>query len=176
DEGRRRRKPRGGDRGGASDRRRSRHRLEASRRLLLQPDDRHVGSADRRLGARRHAGDDRRDRRTHRRPDNGRKARMSPVLRSWQGSLALLLCLSALAGLPLLNTDAPLPFGTGTTAIILLLVAAGADASFARMPEAALAAILFVTAHLTAWLLLAGIAGNEGHANLSYFLLIAASW
>src|SRR5690606_24976106 len=136
----------------------------------------HVGGADRRLGARRHAGDDRRARRAHRRPENGSEARMNPVLRSWQGSLALLLCLAALAGLPLLGTDAPLPFGTGATAIILLLVAAGAAASFARMPEAALAAILFVTAHLAAWLLIAGIAGNEGHANLSYFLLIAASW
>src|SRR5690606_26777311 len=136
---------------------RSRHRLEASRRLLLQPDDRHVGSADRRLGARRHAGDDRRDRRTQRRPGNGRKARMSRVLRSWQGTAALFLCLVALLRLPLLGPEASAPFGNGETAVILLLVIVGALASFLRMQEVALAAILFAAAHLAAWLLIAGI-------------------
>jgi len=101
---------------------------------------------------------------------------MNMLLRSWQGTAALFLCLVVLLRLPLLGPEASAPFGNGETAVILLLVIVGALASFLRMHEVALAAILFVAAHLAASLLIAGIAGNEGHANLSYFLLIAASW
>ncbi|MCB5205202.1 ABC transporter permease [Neorhizobium sp. T786] len=101
---------------------------------------------------------------------------MSMLLRSWQGTGALILCLVALARLPLLSPEASAPFGSGTTAMILLLVVVGALASFLRMQEAALAGILFVAAHFTAWLLIAGLSGNEGQANLSFFLLVAACW
>lgn len=101
---------------------------------------------------------------------------MSLLLRSWQGSAALFLCLIALMRLPLLGPQASAPFGNGESGVIFVLIAGGALASFLRVHEAALAAILFVTAHLAAWLLIAGIAGNVGHASLSYFLLIAASW
>ena len=38
------------------------------------------------------------------------------------------------------------------------------------------AAILFVGAHGAAWLLIAGIAGNEGAARAPFFLLLAAAW
>ncbi len=101
---------------------------------------------------------------------------MTYLLRSWQGSIALLLCLLAVARLPLLATGASTPFAAGGTIPILLLIAVGALASFMRISRGARALILFVTAHTAAWLLIGGISGNEGDARLSYFLLIAASW
>lgn len=101
---------------------------------------------------------------------------MTYLLRSWQGSIALLLCLLAVARLPLLATGASTPFAAEGTIAILLLIAVGALASFTRTSRGARALILFVTAHTAAWLLIGGISGNEGNANLSYFLLIAASW
>lgn len=101
---------------------------------------------------------------------------MNMLLRSWQGAGALILCLIALARLPLLSPEASEPFGSGTTAMILVLVVVSALASFLRMQEAALAGILFVAAHFAAWLLIAGLSGNEGQANLSFFLLVAACW
>lgn len=99
---------------------------------------------------------------------------MSLLLRYWQGAVALLLCLLALTQLPLLGAEAPLPAGSG--ALILLLIAAGALASFLRIPLAVTAAVLFVAAHASAWLLISGIDGNEGHATRAFFLLVAASW
>ena len=101
---------------------------------------------------------------------------MSLLLRSWQGVLALLLCLIALARLPLLGSEASASLETGMTAAIFLLIAIGAGTSFTAMRPIILAAVLFVTAHLAAWLLIAGISGNEGRANLSFFLLVGASW
>ncbi|MDY6963865.1 MAG: ABC transporter permease [Pseudomonadota bacterium] len=101
---------------------------------------------------------------------------MSLLLRSWQGAVALLLCLLALSQLPLLGPEAPLPIGSGATTLVLLLVAGGALASFLPIKTAALAAILFVAAHGAAWLLIGGIDGNEGHAEGAFFLLVAASW
>ncbi|MBU1316551.1 MAG: ABC transporter permease [Alphaproteobacteria bacterium] len=101
---------------------------------------------------------------------------MSYLLRSWQGAVALLLCLLALSQLPLLGPEAPLPIGSGATTLVLLLVAGGALASFLPIKTAALAAILFVAAHGAAWLLIGGIDGNEGHAEGAFFLLVAASW
>jgi len=101
---------------------------------------------------------------------------MNIVLRSWQNTLALLLCLGASASLPLLAVDAPSPFGSGTTALIFVLTAGAALASFARITAPLLAAILFVCAHLAACLLIGGLSGNEGKATLAFFLLIAACW
>jgi NitT/TauT family transport system permease protein len=101
---------------------------------------------------------------------------MSLLLRYWQGAVALLLCLLALTQLPLLGAEAPLPAGSGATTVILLLIAAGALASFLRIPLAVTAAVLFVAAHASAWLLISGIDGNEGHATRAFFLLVAASW
>ncbi|WP_105400354.1 ABC transporter permease [Neorhizobium sp. T7_12] len=101
---------------------------------------------------------------------------MTVALRSWQGTFALLLCLAALASLPLMAVDAPSPFGAGALAVIFLLVAGAALVSFTRLSQPLLAAVLFLTAHLAVWLLLAGIAGNEGKATLAFFLMIAACW
>ncbi|CDZ34768.1 Probable nitrate/sulfonate ABC transporter, permease protein [Neorhizobium galegae bv. officinalis] len=101
---------------------------------------------------------------------------MTVALRSWQGAMALLLCLAALASLPLMAVDAPSPFGAGALAVIFLLVAGAALVSFTRLSQPLLAAVLFLTTHLAVWLLLAGIAGNEGKATLAFFLMIAACW
>lgn len=101
---------------------------------------------------------------------------MTVALRSWQGAMALLLCLAALASLPLMAADAPSPFGVGALAVIFLLVAGAALVSFTRLSQPLLATVLFLTAHLAVWLLLAGIAGNEGKATLAFFLMIAACW
>ena len=101
---------------------------------------------------------------------------MSPIFRSWQGATALLLCLAALASLPLLAADAPSPFGGGAAALIFALVAGAALASFANITAPLLATILFVCAHLAAWLLIGGLSGNEGKATSAFFLMIAAAW
>jgi NitT/TauT family transport system permease protein len=101
---------------------------------------------------------------------------MTMLFRSWQSTTALIVCLVALTRLPLLHPEAAAPFSTGTTAAILLLIVVGALASAMRIPATMSAAILFVTAHVGAWLLITGISGNEGHASLSFFLLIAACW
>lgn len=101
---------------------------------------------------------------------------MTLVLRSWQGAFALILCLAALASLPLMAADAPSPFGTGTIVLIFLLVAGAALVSFTTLSPFLLAATPFVATHLAVWLLLTGIAGNEGKATLAFFLMLAASW
>ncbi|WP_117191676.1 ABC transporter permease [Rhizobium terrae] len=101
---------------------------------------------------------------------------MTVFLRSWQGAVALILCLAAFASLPLLAADAPAPFGTGTLLLIFLMIAGTALISFAGISPSLLSTILFVVAHLAAWLLLAGIAGNEGKATLAFFLMVTASW
>ncbi|CDN48945.1 ABC transporter permease [Neorhizobium galegae] len=101
---------------------------------------------------------------------------MTAVLRSWQGTFALLLCLAVLTSLPLMAPDAPSPFGTGSVAVILLLVIGAALASFTRLSPPLLATTLFVAPHLAVWLLLAGIAGNEGKATFAFFLMVAACW
>ncbi|MCJ9669921.1 MULTISPECIES: ABC transporter permease [unclassified Neorhizobium] len=101
---------------------------------------------------------------------------MTAVLRSWQGTFALLLCLAALTSLPLMARDAPSPFGTGSFTVIFLLVAGAALASFSRLSPPLLAMTLFVAPHLAVWLLLAGIAGNEGKATFAFFLMVAACW
>jgi NitT/TauT family transport system permease protein len=101
---------------------------------------------------------------------------MRLALHSWQGALALILCLAALASLPLMAADAPAPFSAGTVTVTVLLVAGAALVSFTKLSPPRLATILFVAAHLAVWLLLAGIAGNEGKATLAFFLLAAACW
>lgn len=95
---------------------------------------------------------------------------------SWQGTLSLLLCLVALPALPLLAADAAAPISSGTTFVIFILIAAAAAISFMNLSATLSAAILFFAAHAAAWLLLAGISGNEGNALASFFILLAAAW
>ncbi len=101
---------------------------------------------------------------------------MSHIRFSWQCVLSLLLCLVAMPVLPLLAADAAIPVSSGTTFIIFLLIAAAAVLSSLNLSARVCAAILFFAAHAAAWLLLAGISGNEGKAQASFFVLIAAAW
>ncbi|ODT07039.1 MAG: nitrate ABC transporter [Mesorhizobium sp. SCN 65-20] len=95
---------------------------------------------------------------------------------SWQVGLALLLCAIAMTTMPLLAAEAPAPMSSGTTSLIIGLIALSGVASFAMFSGVASAAVLFIGAHGAAWLLLSGIAGNEGMARMPYFLLLAAAW
>ncbi len=95
---------------------------------------------------------------------------------SWQGVLSLLLCLAAVPALPLLAADAATPVSSGTTFVIFILIAAAAALSFMKLSDGLCAGTLFFAAHAAAWLLLAGISGNEGQALASFFILIAAAW
>ena len=95
---------------------------------------------------------------------------------SWQGALALLLTVLALAALPILGEGAPQPVPEMTVALTIALIVATALVSFAPLPKPYVAAALFVGAHWAAWILLSGIAGNEGLATKSFFCLMAACW
>ncbi|TDK39175.1 ABC transporter permease [Rhizobium deserti] len=101
---------------------------------------------------------------------------MKLIRRSWQGALALLLCLAALPLLPLLGPDAATAAGNGVTVLIFALIVGAALVSFARLSAPILAAILFVGVYAAAWLLIGLLSGNEGHATSAFFPLIAASW
>ncbi|MGF7004783.1 ABC transporter permease [Aminobacter sp. BE322] len=95
---------------------------------------------------------------------------------SWQVGLALVLCAVAMTTMPMLAAEAAEPMSNGTSTLIIGLIALSAVASFAMFSGAASAAVLFFGAHGAAWLLIAGIAGNEGMARMPYFLLLAAAW
>lgn len=94
----------------------------------------------------------------------------------WQTLLALVLCAAALAGLPLTSGDSAAPFSATATAAIFVLVLGGLVVSMARVPLALSAIALFVGAHAAAFLLLSGIASNEGEARPAFFALVAAAW
>lgn len=95
---------------------------------------------------------------------------------SWQSALALILCVAALFSLPLLTEAASAPFSSQTTTLVILLVAAAAILSLTALPLLYSATVLLLASFDAAWLLLSGIAGNEGLATRSFFLLIAACW
>ncbi|TIM09254.1 MAG: ABC transporter permease [Mesorhizobium sp.] len=92
--------------------------------------------------------------------------------RSWQGYAALVLLAGALLLWPLV--DAALGYGVGTAALIFLLLLLAIEAD--NFPPAVGVVLLFLGAHGAAWLLLAGITGNEGTARASFYLLLAAAW
>ncbi|MCV0397483.1 MAG: ABC transporter permease [Rhizobiaceae bacterium] len=95
---------------------------------------------------------------------------MSNVLRDWQSSAALVLALLSIV-LPL--TDAG---SVGLKAVLVLLVITAAVAAIAVRAGLLLVVILFVGAHLAAWLLLQSLGGKTGMAGPSYYFLLAAAW
>lgn len=101
---------------------------------------------------------------------------MSRFRISWQAGLALVLCALAGISLPLAAGAEGSFFNPGETTLILALIVLCALASMAVTSTALAAAILFVGAHGAAWLLVSGIAGHEGSAAASFFLLVAAAW
>ncbi|PWJ89973.1 NitT/TauT family transport system permease protein [Mesorhizobium loti] len=104
---------------------------------------------------------------------------------SWQAVLAIVLCLIAVAlgaiAAPKVDPLAQ-PAGTliypyaATSWLIFGALLLTALISMARIPSIVEAVVLFIGAHLVAWLLIGGIAGFEGQARAPYFLLLAAAW
>lgn len=92
--------------------------------------------------------------------------------RSWQGYAALVLFVGALLVLPLVSATPGYGMATTLSIFILLLVAIEAD----NFPPMIGVVLLFLGAHGAAWMLLAGITGNEGSARASFYLLLAAAW
>ena len=110
---------------------------------------------------------------------------MSRFRPSWQALLTLLLAALAMLLGPMSSPEAEAlanPTATidypyiGTRSLITGLLGLAALVSLLSLPRLAEAALLFIAAHLAAWLLLAGIAGFEGTALAPYFLLVVAAW
>ncbi|NNH60786.1 ABC transporter permease [Rhizobium laguerreae] len=95
---------------------------------------------------------------------------------SWQGVVALLLCIGALMALPLLADGATRPLTDGTASLIFIIVIAAALLSLAPQPPAYRAIVLFIGAHGAAWMLLSALSGNDGAATRAFFLLLFACW
>ncbi|MDX8497669.1 ABC transporter permease [Mesorhizobium sp. VK4C] len=104
---------------------------------------------------------------------------------SWQSVLAILFCLIAFALGAMSKPEAAAlaqPAATiaypymGTKALILGLLLIAALLSAVRLAPVVDAAVLFIGAHIAAWLLIKGIAGFEGTALPPYFLALAAAW
>ena len=100
---------------------------------------------------------------------------MSAVRPSWQAMLAAIATVAAALALPAAGGDAALA-GAGTALAVFALLVLGIAASAARAMPGVEAVLLFVAAHGAAWLLVSGIAGGEGTAGVSYFLLLAGAW
>jgi len=98
---------------------------------------------------------------------------------SWQAMPAIVLCLAAVIlgamSKPETAAAAAYPY-LGTKGLIIGLAVATALVSAIRIQPVVEALVLFVGAHLVAWLLISGIAGFEGTALAPYFLLLAAAW
>ncbi|MBZ9965237.1 ABC transporter permease [Mesorhizobium sp. BR1-1-2] len=110
---------------------------------------------------------------------------MNRLKPSWQAVLAIVLCVAGLAlgaiAAPKVDPLAQ-PAGTlmypyaATGWLIFGVLLLSALISMARIPSIVEAVVLFVGAHLAAWLLISGIAGFEGTALAPYFLLLTAAW
>ncbi|TPJ41240.1 ABC transporter permease [Mesorhizobium sp. B2-5-13] len=110
---------------------------------------------------------------------------MNRLKPSWQAALAILACLIAVAlgaiAAPKVDPLAQ-PAGTliypyaATSWLIFGALLLAALTPMAKVPPMAEAVVLFIGAHLAAWLLIGGIAGFEGLARAPYFLLLAAAW
>lgn len=104
---------------------------------------------------------------------------------SWQAVLAILLCVVAFALGAMSTPEAAAlaePAATvaypymGTKGLILGLLLIAALVSTVRLAPLVEAVVLFVGAHVAAWLLVKGIGGFEGTALAPYFLVLAAAW
>ena len=100
---------------------------------------------------------------------------MSGVARSWQPVLAIALSVAALGMLPLWP-DKPTMAADGAAYFSAGMIVLAALSCWIRMPAAAAGAVLFVGAHLTAWLLIGSLEGNEGEATAAFYMLLAAAW
>jgi NitT/TauT family transport system permease protein len=95
---------------------------------------------------------------------------------AWQSLLALLLSLAGAVMLPLANAVSALPFTIGQSAAIVLLLLASVAVSMSGINRQGGAIFLLFAVHLAAFMLVGGIAGNEGAARPSFYCLLAAAW
>jgi len=95
---------------------------------------------------------------------------------AWQSVLALVLCLAGAAMLPLANAVSALPFTIGQTAAIELLLLGSVVITMSGVSRLGGALVLLATVHIAAFMLVRGIAGNEGAARPAFFCLLAAAW
>ncbi|MER8487433.1 ABC transporter permease [Mesorhizobium australicum] len=104
---------------------------------------------------------------------------------SWQAVLAIVLCLIAIAlgamskpeAAALADPTASIGYPyLGMKGLMLGMAVLAALISMVRIAPLAEAVVLFMGAHLVAWLLISGIAGFEGTALTPYFLLLTAAW
>ncbi|WP_019171456.1 ABC transporter permease [Pseudaminobacter salicylatoxidans] len=101
---------------------------------------------------------------------------MSTFKISWQAALAIVVCAIGLARLPIASVNDTAIFAPGATIAIFVLIGGAALLSMFPLSAMLTAAVLFIGAHGAAWLLIAAIAGSEGAAHASFFLLVAAAW
>ncbi len=101
---------------------------------------------------------------------------MRALWRSWQAVAAVILAAGAVIALPMFGQEAAIPPEGSTVALAVILVLAGAASTVLPLRRPVTAAVLFVTAHAGAWVLLSALAGNEGEARAPFFLLVAANW
>ncbi|MBL8575811.1 MAG: ABC transporter permease [Mesorhizobium sp.] len=104
---------------------------------------------------------------------------------SWQAVAAIMLCVLAgfLGPMTQAESDAlanptatfAYPF-LNSKSLIFDLILGAAAVSMLRIPRLAAAAALAIGAHVAAWMLLTGIAGFEGTALASYYIILAAAW
>lgn len=104
---------------------------------------------------------------------------------SWQAVLAIVLCLIAAVLGAMLKPEAGAvaqPTATihfpylGARVLILGRLLIAALISMVAIPPIVEAVVLFIGAHLAAWLLIRGIAGFEGTALAPFYLLLIAAW
>ncbi|WP_275784330.1 ABC transporter permease [Pararhizobium gei] len=104
---------------------------------------------------------------------------------NWQALAAVIFSIAALGLGAMTSVEADAltnPTATidypyiATKALILGLLLLTALLSMIRLPAIASAVLLFLGAHLTAWLLIADISGFEGTALWPFFLALAAAW
>jgi NitT/TauT family transport system permease protein len=110
---------------------------------------------------------------------------MSRFKPSWQALAALaLVVLATLFGSmtqpeveALANPSATIDYPyAGTRGLLAGLLGLAALLSLFSLPALVEAALLFVAAHLAAWLIISGIPGFEGTALAPYYLFLAAAW
>ncbi len=95
---------------------------------------------------------------------------------SWQAVLAIALCLVAALGLPLMNAGVGEPISPTQTLVIFAVVLGGFAVGETWPANFVAWVALLIGAHSAAFLLIAGINGNDGLARLSFFFLLAAAW
>ena len=104
---------------------------------------------------------------------------------SWQALVVVVLMIAAVLLGAMTQPEADALANPAATAaypylgvkwMMYCLLGGAALVSMLRLPAIAEALLLFVAAHLVAWLLIHGITGFEGTARGPYYLVLASAW